>query len=175
SGVAGVSMLVINHGETIFQENLGYSNVAEESPVTSDTIFHIASMTKSFTATCINQLRVEGKLRLEDTIQEIIPEARSRDPIVAQFATVADLLGHRTGLQKADQYWLGSAGELMFDREQTTAIFNQLRSVRSFRSTFKYNNIGYAMLGEIILRLTGKTYDKYLEQNVLAPLSMTRT
>ncbi|KAG4434299.1 hypothetical protein IFR05_010212 [Cadophora sp. M221] len=132
-------------------------------------------MTKSFTATCINQLKVEGKLRLEDTIQQIIPEARSRDPIVAQLATVAYLLGHRTGLQKADQYWLGSGGELMFDREQITAVFNQLRPVRSFRSTFKYNNIGYAMLGEIILRLTGKTYDKYLEQNVLTPLSMTRT
>jgi CubicO group peptidase (beta-lactamase class C family) len=175
SGVPGVSVLVIDQGEIIHSDNVGFSNLANKTPVTSDTIFHIASMTKSFTAACINRLRVEGKLKLDDTIQKILLGARSRDPVVAEFGTVADLLGHRTGLQRADSMWRGAEGELMFELEQTTAVFNQLRSVQSLRSKFMYNNICFAMLGEIIAKLTGQSYHEYLKQNILDPLGMTRS
>ncbi|KUJ07020.1 beta-lactamase/transpeptidase-like protein [Mollisia scopiformis] len=157
SGIPGVSVLVINQGEIVHSNNFGFSNLAENILVTSDTIFHIASMTKSFTIACINRLRVEGKLTLDNTIQDILPEAQSRDPVVAQFGTVADLLGHRTGFYKVDSIWLGAEGELMFKQEQATAVFNQLRSVQSVRSKFMYNNIYFAMLGEIIAKLSGMT------------------
>lgn len=175
SGVACVSVLVIDRGENFHSDNIGYSNLAEKTPVTSDTIFHIASMTKSFTAACIYRLRVEGKLKLNDTIQSILAEATSRDPVVAQSGTVADLLGHRTGLQQADSMWLGAENEIMFDLEQTTAVFNQLRSVESLRSKFMYNNICFAMLGEIITQLTGQPYHQYLKETILDPLGMTRS
>jgi CubicO group peptidase (beta-lactamase class C family) len=175
SGVPGVSVVVIDRGEIIHSDNVGFSNLADKTPVTSDTIFHIASMTKSFTAACLNRLRVEGKLKFDDTIQSILPEARSRDPVVAQFGTVADLLGHRTGLQRANSVWLGAEGELLFELEQTTTVFNQLRSVQSLRSKFMYHNICFAMLGEIITKLTGQPYHEYLKQNILDPLEMTRS
>ncbi|KAM5372485.1 hypothetical protein ACJZ2D_007523 [Fusarium nematophilum] len=127
SGVAGASLAVIDNGETIFQDNLGYRDLAKEEPVTSDTIFHIASMNKSLTGACIHRLRAQGKLALDDLIVKHLPEAKSRDPVVAATGTIADLLGHRTGLQGANNIWLGAHGELLFDRDQTSTVFSHLR------------------------------------------------
>lgn len=138
SGVAGLSIAVIDQGETIFQDSFGYRDLAKKEPVTSDTIFHIASMTKSFTGACINRLRAQGRLTLDDLVQEHLPEAKSRDPAVATTATVADLLGHRTGPHKADNIWLGSEGELLINRDQTTAVFSHLQPRESLRSRFLY-------------------------------------
>jgi len=175
SGVAGMSITVVDHGETIFQHNVGYRDLDKKEPVTSDTIFPIASLTKSFTGACLNRLRAEETLSFDDPIQRLLPEAKSQDPIVAETATVADLLGHRTGLQRADNMWLGSNGELLFNRDQTTTVFRQLRPRASLRSQFLYNNICYAILGEIIIKLTGQPYHTYLKENILDPLNMTRT
>ncbi|KAH8593534.1 beta-lactamase/transpeptidase-like protein [Bisporella sp. PMI_857] len=141
SGVPSVSVVVISHGETIFTENIGYSNIAKQTMMTSDTIFQIASMTKSFTATCINRLRVEGKLKLDDTIRNIIPGARSRDLIVAQFATIADLLGHRTALQRANDWWQGAAGELLLKgskppQSSTNCVLSKAFDLNSCITTF---------------------------------------
>ncbi|KAL9093885.1 MAG: hypothetical protein Q9165_003808 [Trypethelium subeluteriae] len=175
SGVAGLSITAIDQGETIFQENLGYSNLAKKNPITSDTIFHIASLTKSFTGACIDRLRGQGCLFYDDPVQKHLPTAESRDPIVAATATIADLLGHRTGLQKADSIWLGSGGELLFSKDQTATVFSHLRPRASLRSHFQYNNICYAVLGEIITKLTGQPYYVYLQESILDPLNMTRT
>lgn len=136
-----MSITVIDHGETIFQDNLGYRNIAKKKPVTSDTIFHIASMTKSFTGACIYRLQAQGKLSLDDLITKHLPSARSLDPVVASTATIADLLGHCTGLQKADNMWLGSDGELLFTRDQTAAIFSHLRPQVTCRTICPWHTV----------------------------------
>ena len=175
SGVAGLPIAVIDHGETVFQDNLGYRDLARKEPVTSDTIFHIASLTKSFTGACIDRLRDQRRLALQDPIQKHLPEAKSQDPGIAKTVTIADLLGHRTGLQKADFIWLGSDGELLINRDQTTAVFNHLRPQASLRSRFLYSDICYAMLGEIIIKVTGQPCHSYLKESILDPLDMTHT
>ena len=152
SGVAGLSITLIHQGETVFQDSLGYRDVDKQEPVTSDTIFHIASLTKSFTGACIDRLRAQGKLAFDDPIQKHLPEAKSRDACVAEGATIADLLGHRTGLQRANKILLGASNELLINKDQTVCIFNRLQPQTSLRSSFRYNNICYALLGEIIER-----------------------
>ncbi|KAH6611776.1 beta-lactamase/transpeptidase-like protein [Chaetomium sp. MPI-SDFR-AT-0129] len=156
-------------------ENFGYRDIANKEPVTSDPIFHIASLTKSFTGACIDRLRAQGKLSLDDLVQKHLPDAKSHDPVVAATATIADLLGHRTGLQKADPLWLGAGGELLFERDQTIMAFNALRPQAGFRSQFCYNNIAYGVLGEIIAKITGQPYHTYLQETILSPLGMMRT
>ncbi|KAK3984501.1 beta-lactamase/transpeptidase-like protein [Cladorrhinum sp. PSN332] len=175
TGVVGLSAAVIDHGETIFQVNAGYRNLAKKEPVTSDTIFPIASLTKSFTGVCLDRLRDDNKLSFDDLIVTHLAEARSRDPVVAENATIADLLGHRTGLQKADSIWLGANGELMLTNEQTVALFAHLLPQASLRSRFIYSNFGYAVLGEIITQASGQPYHLYLQEKVLGPLKMSRT
>ncbi|CAI7622502.1 unnamed protein product [Penicillium glandicola] len=175
SGVAGASIAVIDHGETIFLHNFGHRDIADQQPMTSDTIVHIASLTKSFTGVCIHRLGAEGRLELDDLIQKHLPDAKSRDHVVASTATIADLLGHRTGLQGADNIWLGSDGELLIDREETVPVFNHLRPLTSIRSEFLYNNLGYALLGEIITKLTSQPYHVYLKETILDHLGLKRT
>lgn len=175
SGVVGLSLAVVDHGETIFQENMGYRDLANEKPVTSDTIFPIASLTKSFTTACINRLRAQDKLAFDDLISTLLPEAKSQDSVVAATITVADILGHRTGLQKADSLWLGANGEVMFDKDQTASILSQLRPQTSIRSRFLYSNIAFAVLGQLITKITGQPYHLYLKEHILEPLGMTRT
>lgn len=132
-------------------------------------------MTKSFTGACIYRLQEAGKLSLDDLIITHLPEARSSDPIVSSTATIADLLGHRTGLQKANNIWLGSEGEVLFTKEQTAAIFSLLKSQYSLRSSFSYHNIGYAILGEIISKVSGQPYHIFLQDTILDPLHMSKT
>ncbi|KAH7127289.1 beta-lactamase/transpeptidase-like protein [Dactylonectria macrodidyma] len=129
SGVAGVSIAVIDQGKTILQDNFGYCDLENREPVTSDTIFPIASMTKSFTGVCINRLRHEGKLSLDDLIVKHIPEAKSQDHVVATITTIADLLRHRTGLQGANNIWLGAQGELLFNRDNILEPLNMTRTI----------------------------------------------
>lgn len=130
-------------------------------------------MTKSFTGVCINRSRAQGKLALDNLIHEHLPEATSQDPAVPMSGTIANLLGHRTGLQKADNIWLGSGGELLIDKDQTASAFDQLRPQASLRSRFCYNNIAYALLAEVISKLTGQSYHAYLQENILDPLNLT--
>jgi CubicO group peptidase (beta-lactamase class C family) len=115
------------------------------------------------------------KLFIDDLITKHLPSAKSLETVVASTATIADLLGHRTGLQKVDNIWLGSDGELLFTKNQTSGIFSHLQPQASLRSRFFYNNIGYAVLGEIISKVSGELYHTYLEDNILAPLNMSKT
>lgn len=112
----------------------------------ADTIFHIASLTKGFTGAYIHRLRAEGKLSLDDPVKKHLPDAENSDPFVSK-ANIADLLGHRTGLQKADPMWLGAEGELIFNKDQTIAIFNSLRPQVSLRSSFRYGTSPMVSLG----------------------------
>ncbi|KAM7183967.1 Beta-lactamase/transpeptidase-like protein [Naviculisporaceae sp. PSN 640] len=177
SGVAGASITVIKHGATVFELNLGYRNLNKKEPVTSDTLFQIGSLTKSFTGACIHALRSKGDLKLKDPIQKHLPEAKSRDPIVASEATIADLLGHRACLQKANEIWLGAEGEILIAKNQTQAVFRNLQPQAGlgFRSQFSYNNIGWAILGEIIEAIVGKPYHVHLKETILDPQGMTNT
>ncbi|KAI1179039.1 beta-lactamase/transpeptidase-like protein [Nemania sp. FL0916] len=144
-------------------------------PVTSDIIFPIASLTKGFTGACIDKLRGQGKLSFDDLVQKHLPSAKSQDPVVAADATISDLLGHRTGLQKADDIWLGAHGKMLIGPSQLSTVFSSLQRRASLRSQFQYNNICFALLGEIIAKVSGQPYHQFLRENILDPLNMTRT
>ncbi|KAK0631412.1 beta-lactamase/transpeptidase-like protein [Immersiella caudata] len=175
SGVAGVSVVVLDHGLRVFEQNIGYRDVANKEPVTSDTVFHVGSLTKAFTGVCINQMRSRGRLQFDDPIHKHLPEARSCDPAVASLATIADLLGHRIGLQKANELWLGADNEELFEEDQIWAVFRNLAPMVPFRSRFSYHNFGWALLGDIVTEVTGQAYHEYLKENILDPLGMDRT
>ncbi|KAF2965617.1 hypothetical protein GQX73_g7972 [Xylaria multiplex] len=112
SGVVGRSIAVVDHGEIVSQDTIGYRNLAEREPVTSDTIFHITSLTKSFTGACVDILRGQGKLSFDDPVQKHLRRVKTRDPATTANATIANLLGHRTGLQNPIGIWLGAHGKI---------------------------------------------------------------
>jgi D-alanyl-D-alanine carboxypeptidase len=139
----------------------------------ADTLFRVASITKTFTATAIVQLRDEGKLRLDDPLVKHLPEfARVENPFgPIEDVTLRRVASHSSGLmgEPPTDHW----STLRFPtREEWLAVLPQVRVAIPPGSAFKYSNLGYTLLGEVIERLSGQPYAKYMRGSIFEPLGM---
>jgi CubicO group peptidase (beta-lactamase class C family) len=140
-----------------------------------DTIFRIASMTKSFTALAVLKLRDEGKLSLDDAIVKYIPAARGirRPTADAPAITVRHLLTHGAGFPE-DNPW-GDRQLAVSDAELDAWLAKGLPFSSSTGTEYEYSNYGFALLGRIVQEASGRTYADYLREEILRPLRMTST
>ncbi|MGZ3885972.1 MAG: serine hydrolase [Flavisolibacter sp.] len=173
--VPGLAIAVIKDGNIIHEKGYGVRSLNTREPVDENTLFGIASNTKAFTATALGILVDEKKIHWDDKVTHILPEFRLYDPWVTKEFTIRDLLTHRSGLG------LG-AGDLMRFPDSsdfsTGEIIHNLRyfkPVSSFRSTYAYDNSLYLVAGEIVSRVSGKSWDDFVEERIMAPLNMTRS
>jgi CubicO group peptidase (beta-lactamase class C family) len=146
-----------------------------ESPATTQCVFRIASMTKSFTAMAILKLRDEGKLSLEDPVSKYIPEMNSLEYLTSDSPEIdiENLLTMTAGFPE-DNPW----GDRQLD-EPDQMLMDLVASGMSFSNpvsyAFEYSNTGYALLGNIISRVSGIPYQEYIKVNLLKPLGMEQT
>lgn len=173
--VPGIAYGVLVDGRLV---HTGFSGVRERdtmTPVTADTVFRIASMTKSFTALAILKLRDEGKLGLDDPAEKYIPElAGLAYPTTdSPKITIRHLLSHAEGFPE-DNPW--GDQQLAVTEDQFTAL---LRSGIPFSTApgtaYEYSNYGFAILGRIVSRVSGMPYADYVTRTILQPLGMTAT
>ena len=173
--VPGATMGVIVDGELVWVRTAGVADVAAKRPVTPDTIFRIASMTKSFTALAILKLRDEGKLALDDRVAAYVPELASlKYPTQDSPAlTIRHLLTHSEGFPE-DNPW----GDRQLAQPQAV-MSDWLRAGIPFSTVpgtaYEYSNYGFAILGQIVERVAKRPYDDYVTQNILLPLGMRDT
>jgi D-alanyl-D-alanine carboxypeptidase len=166
------SVLVSAAGQTLYTHGLGASDWAQRSANTDQTSFRIGSITKSFTAAAILQLAEAGRLALDDSIGELLPEY----PAVGAGITLHQLLSHTAGLPN---YTDDAA--LMARRDQPISLADLLASFWNqpldFEpgSSFRYSNSGYVVLGAIIERVTGQTYAAHMQEAVFGPAGLSRT
>ncbi len=160
---------IIHYGEQ------GWGNVEAKYSVDRHTAFRVASMTKSFVGMAILQLRDNGKIRLDDPAYLYIPELK-KQPYIAKDApaiTIKHLLSHAAGFPE-DNPWgdrqLGISDEEMLSMIKKGISFSNTPGV-----VHEYSNMGFAMLGYIIKKVTGKTYEQYITDNILKPLGMNNT
>ena len=151
------------------------SLLATGKKVDENTLFGIASNSKAFTTAAIGILCDEGKLHLDDKVTDYIPEFKLYDPWVTSEFTIRDLLCHRSGLG------LG-AGDLMDFPDSTDftmkdVIYNlrYFKPVTSFRSTFAYDNQLYIVAGEVVARVSGMSWEDFVETRIMKPLGMTNS
>jgi CubicO group peptidase (beta-lactamase class C family) len=172
--VPGMAVMVIKDGAVVHSAGYGVRKLGEAAPVTSKTLFGIASNTKAFTSAALAILVDEGKLKWDDRVVDVLPGFQMSDAYVTREMTVRDLLVHRSGLG------LG-AGDLMYfpTTELTRAeIVRRLRYVKlesSFRSRYAYDNILYIVAGELVAHVSGMSWDDFLRQRIFTPLGMTAT
>ncbi|KAK6526119.1 hypothetical protein TWF281_011156 [Arthrobotrys megalospora] len=174
SGIAGLSYGVILKGDTHF-DNFGYRDIENKLPPDENTIYHIASLTKAFTAAAVGFLVDEGKLEWETPLRTIMPELAMRDPEVTNNLAMLDVLSHRTGLEQDFDTWMQGDNHLLFGKDQTINVINHLHQIKPFRSEFQYNNWPFCLAGEIIEKVTGKSYGTVLEDKIFKPLGMDRS
>src|SRR5262249_3920672 len=144
-------------------------------PATPDTLFRIASITKTFTATAIMQLRDQGKLQLDDPVTKHLPSfaVRPREP-GGQPITIRHLLTHVSGLpREADApYWMN---DQFPTREDIAKALSDLEQVFAAESRWKYSNLAVAVAGQIVSVVSGQPWDRYVTQHILDPLGMAAT
>jgi CubicO group peptidase (beta-lactamase class C family) len=171
-GSPGLIYGVVIDGEIAAMKSFGVRDRTANDAVTPDTVFRIASMTKSFTALAVLKLRDEGRLSLDDPVSKWIPE-------VAKIAlptrdsppwTVRQLLTHGTGLPE-DNPW---GDQQLGVSEQTLTAWLKLGLPFSTApdTEYEYSNYGFALAGRVVARASGMSYRDYLEKRILAPLGM---
>jgi CubicO group peptidase (beta-lactamase class C family) len=175
SRVPGIAYGIIVDGKLLHVAAHGLREVPTQAPVDTSSVFRIASMTKSFTALAILQLRDAGALALDDPAERYVPELRQlRYPTTdARRITVRDLLSHAAGFPE-DNPW----GDQQLDASDAD-LSRMIRSGIPFSNVpgvaYEYSNFGFAMLGRIIVNVSGMPYARYIRERVLLPLGMTST
>lgn len=170
-----VSYGIVADGKLVHTYYQGIINTETNRKASSTSGYHIASMTKSITAMAILKLRDENKLSLDDPISKYIPQAKklALPTADAPDITIRLLLTHQAGFPE-DNPW----GDRQLGRSAAW-LENLYSKGISFSTTpgtaYEYSNLGFATLGLIIQRVSGKTYQEYIRENILQPLGMTNT
>lgn len=166
---------VVVDGVLIGSGQTGLLETKSKVEATQASAFRIASMSKSFTAMAILQLRDKGKLKLDDPVSLYIPTfakqayTASDEPPV----TIRDLLTHAAGFPE-DNPW-GDRQLAKSDKELLAFINRGLSYSNVPEVAYEYSNLGFATLGYLIQKISGLPYDKYIAENILKPLGMTHT
>ncbi len=168
--VPGMAIAIV-HGDTIVTRGYGVRRLGGTEPVDENTVFNVASLTKSFTSAGAALLVGEGKLRWDDPVRDWLPEFELKDPWVSRAITLRDLLSHRSGLGS------GSAGWALthFDRSEVIRRLRHVEQEAPFRTRLVYSNSLYAVAGEVTAKAAGMPWERLITERLLQPLGMNRS
>ena len=162
-----ISASVFRDGEVVWRSAVGLADIGRDEPATTDHAYRIGSITKTFTATVVLQLREEGVLTLDDPLRAHVPE-------VSPGPTVRDALSHLSGLQREPP---GEVWESLEPptREQLLAGLEDAERVLTPGEAWHYSNLAFGLLGELVARRSVDGYESELRRRVLEPLGLERT
>lgn len=167
----GYAFGIVLDGKLVHSGSGGFADLRQRTPATTRTMFRIASMSKSFTAMAILKLRDEGKLRLDDPVHQYLPELKGRKLAAdAPAITLRNLLTHSAGFPE-DNPW----GDRQLPRtpEDLAALIKHGLSFSNEPGiAFEYSNLGFAMLGQVVGKVSGTPYGKYIAETIWGPLGM---
>jgi CubicO group peptidase (beta-lactamase class C family) len=173
--VPGIAYGIVVDGRLAHVGTMGVRRLSPRAPVDTATVFRIASMTKSFTALAILQLRDAGRLALDDPVERHVPElAALRYPTAdSPKLTIRHLLSHSAGFPE-DNPW-GDQQLAATDEEMSRMMRAGLPFANAPGTRYEYSNVGFAILGRVVANVSGMPYPRYLTERVLQPLGMTST
>ena len=174
-GIPGVVVGVVSGGKLAWARAYGTTDLAGGAPLTTSTPFRIGSVSKVFTATAILLLRDAGKLRLDDPVVKHLPWFRVPTPFPdAPPITIEHLLTHTSGLSREAPFpsWTTHSFPT---REELKAAMPRVEVLSPPGRTYRYSNLGLALLGEVVIAASGETWAGYLSKHVFGPLGMAST
>jgi CubicO group peptidase (beta-lactamase class C family) len=162
-----ITAAVLRDGELVWEKAVGAADVSSELEATPDMQYRLGSITKTFTAAAIMQLRDAGKLDLEDTLDKHVDAA-------AHAPSLRRLLSHTSGLQREtqDDAWLKAR---FADVPELLDTLGEAEQVLPPGARFHYSNLAFALLGVVVERASGLPYAQYVQERLLTPLGLTRT
>lgn len=170
----GCAVGVSRDGELTFAKGYGFADLNRDTPITPDTRFYLASLSKQFTAMSIVLLARDGRLSLDDSIRKWVPEV----PWFGKPITLRELLHHTSGLR--DYYTLlaiagWQSGDALTERQFLDLIERQKSLNFAPGDEFLYSNTGYALLSIVVRRASGESLRDFARQRIFEPLGMTHT
>lgn len=168
----GASVLVYRNDEVLLKKAYGLANFETKEPITPEHLFCIGSITKQFTAMAILMLEEQGKLSINDPIHKYLPDYPHSDKRI----TIENLLTHTSGM--VDVFEVNQWYEFWnkdLNPQEFVDIFKNEPLLSEPGTTYHYSNFGYAILGLIIEKLSGKTYTDFVSENIFKPLGMTNS
>jgi CubicO group peptidase (beta-lactamase class C family) len=173
--IPGAAWGIVVDGRLAHAGVYGYRDLDSRSPVDTNTVFRIASMSKSFAAMSIVRLRDEGRLSLDDPAEKYVPELRelAYPTTDSPRITIRNLLSHSAGFPE-DNPW-GDRQLAISDEEMSALMRQGIPFSNPPGMAYEYSNYGFAILGRIVANVSGMPYSEYVEANILRPLGMSST
>lgn len=169
----GLAVGIIKDGKVVFEKGYGFKNFETKDPVTTKTLFAIASCSKAFTVASIGMLVDEGKLGWFDRVIDRLPGFKLSDPYVTREMRIVDLLSHRSVYNTfdGDLLWYGTN----YSRKEVLKRFELMPAKKSFRIGYGYSNVMFIAAGEVIENISGKSWDEFVRERIFNPLEMKTT
>lgn len=171
--IPGLAIAIVKDGKVVVMKGYGIRDLKTKEPVDENTLFMIASNSKLFTATALAQLEYDKKLSLDDKIIKYFPWFRAYDSTTTQLVTVRDMLAHHLGtktFQGDFTFWNSN-----YSRDSIMYKMRLLKPTGNFRQQWGYCNSCFLTAGEVIQEVSGKPWEVYVYDNIIAPLNMTST
>ena len=174
AGIPGLAVAVVQDGAVIFNRAYGVRKLGEKDKLTPDHIFHFASVSKPFVATAIVQLVEKGKLKLDDPVVKHLPYFRLADERYSDI-TIRQMLNHTAGMPDVEDYEWDSP---QFDKGAAERYVRSLSSEKLLwapGSHWQYSNMAYDVLGDLIAKVSGLSFEDYMRNNILEPIGMVNS
>lgn len=169
--VPGSSVAIVKDGKLLYAKGYGFKDLKNNLPVSERTLFPIASCTKSFTSAALAILADEGKLDWSKPVKDYLPDFQLHDEYATRTVTPRDLVSHRTGLPRHDWVWLYAN----LDRQNLYQRLKYLPLSKPVYAQYQYNNLMYMTAGILVERLSGKSWENFVQEKILQPLGMKQT
>jgi CubicO group peptidase (beta-lactamase class C family) len=170
-GMPGAAVLVIKDGRVVLEKGYGLAEVETNTPVTRETDFRLASLSKQFTATAVMLLAADGKLRYDDPVTRWVPNL----PAFAKGVTLRHLLHHTGGLPDYEDFVPDSQTRQVLDAEIPALIAKSDTAYFAPGTRYRYSNTGYVLLALTVERASGERFADFLHDRIFAPLGMNGT
>jgi CubicO group peptidase (beta-lactamase class C family) len=167
----GLAVAVVKDGKSIWCKGYGVREVNDQAPVDTKTLFGICSTTKAMTAACMSMLVDEGKVHWDARVHDLLPEFELADPYMTREVRVRDLFTHNTGMGNADLLWY------LWDYEPGVLIAKMRDQQPSYpiRGGYTYQNNMYAVAGKLIEKISGQSWENFIQIRIFNVLGMTNT
>jgi CubicO group peptidase (beta-lactamase class C family) len=169
---AGFAVAIIEKNKVVYAKGFGYRDIAGKLPVTANTLFAIGSCSKAFTAALIGKLQQEGKLDIDKPVTNYLPSLKFYNDAMNNTITLRDMMSHRTGLPRHDLSWY------FFNSPSTDSLIQRVQYMEptfGVRQRWQYNNFMFAAQGDVVEKLTGKSWEENIREKFFIPLGMTRS
>jgi len=169
--IPGFAIGIVENGKVIYSRGFGVAKLGSNNRITPKSLFHMASVTKPFVATAIMQLVERDKINLDARVTDYLPYFRMKDERFATI-TVRQMLNHISGMPDVEDYNWDKPEYDDGALERYVRGLNNLSLLGEPGEKFRYSNIAFEVLGDVIAKVSGESFESYVQRNILAPLGM---